>query len=219
MRVRCTIGFVVLMAAAACDGGGMISTTVTTPSVSHTSASNESVTSELPVGFPDSAIVDLTPTDAVLRQQCQEAADLLGFPVPCPSALPPTNQPVRCRIPGDFAGADVTPKEGCALGSGFILAPSRFTNPELFHLVIEGSLSPRVDCGVDDPHRRIAIDGAEGFLADCSELAGLVANHVLVRIQVGEVFVDVSVHDHTEDNRSVVVAIAQEIAMVEPSGR
>ena len=86
----------------------------------------------------------------MLVADCQAAADLLGFPVPCPTALPATNNPVRCEIPGAFMDANVSPKEGCALGEGFLLSPRGIRDLDLFHLLIEGSLEEEFGCEIPD---------------------------------------------------------------------
>lgn len=160
--------------------------------------------------------IELHPTDSSLLQQCQDAANLLGFPVPCPSALPPTNQPVRCRTPSEFAAAVVTPKEGCALGRAFILVPDGFTNHEVHHFVLEASKTGRDDCGEGDPQYPVPVKGTTGAVLDCSEFAGLLSDHVLLRFELEGVVIEVSVHDRTEYNRRLVVAVAETIEMIEP---
>lgn len=166
---------------------------------------------------PTTESVELTATDEVLRAQCQNAADLLGFQVPCPSALPATNEPVRCQTPSDFAGADIIPREGCALGAGFILAPSSMVDPDIFHLVIAGAKTALEDCGGDDPQTPIELNGLDAAVIQCNELAGLVAGHTLVRYQTDGGFVEVSVHGHTDHDRRIVVAIGESIEMIAPS--
>ncbi len=53
-------------------------------------------------------------------------------------------------------------------------------------------------------------------MIDCSEFAGLLANHVLLRYVLDDVFVEISVHNHTEGNRQLVIEIADTIEMVHP---
>lgn len=166
---------------------------------------------------PASESVELTETDEVLRVQCQDAADLLRFPVPCPGVLPVTRAPVHCQTPSDFAGAEITPKEGCALGAGFILAPRLIADPDIYHLIIEGAMTAREDCGGQDPQTPIKVNGAHAVIIQCNQLAGLVAGHTLLRYRADGVFVEVSVHGHTDQDRRIVVGVAESVEMIPPS--
>jgi hypothetical protein len=152
----------------------------------------------------------------VLVQHCQAAADLLGFSAPCPTALPATNNPVRCVVPGAFRDAIVTPKEGCALGGGFLLAPTGIQDLDLHHLLIEGGLDVPNDCGTEEPYEDVETVHGVGFLFAC-EVSGLHEGHTMVRLEVDDVFVYISAHGHNEHNEQAVLAIADAIHMV-PTG-
>ena len=159
----------------------------------------------------------LVATDDVLLEQCQAAADLLQFAVPCPSALPATNNPVRCEIPGAFRDSNITPKEGCALGRAFLLEPTGIQDLELFHLIVEGGKDERSGCGMDEEGQAVQLGDRGAMLFACGEFSGLHANHTLVRFQEDDVFVDVSAHGHTELNERAVLSIAEAIQMVPPA--
>ncbi len=159
----------------------------------------------------------LVATDDVLMEQCQAAADLLQFAVPCPSALPATNNPVRCEIPGAFRDSNITPKEGCALGRAFLLEPTGIQDLELFHLIVEGGKDERSGCGMDEEGQAVQLGDRGAMLFACGEFSGLHANHTLVRFQEDDVFVDVSAHGHTELNERAVLSIAEAIQMVPPA--
>jgi hypothetical protein len=178
-----------------------------------TNCASGQITSTSP---PDTGY-ELGPTDQTLREQCQAAADLLQFSGPCPAALPATNNPVRCEVPGAFREAIVEPKEGCALGEGFLLQPSGLQDLDLHHVIIEGQLDERDGCGVGEPGQSVDLGDLQGVLFSCSEAAGLHAGHTLLRFQSEDVFVSVSAHGHTELNERVVLAIAEAIEMVPPS--
>jgi hypothetical protein len=95
----------------------------------------------------------LEPTDGDLESQCLNAAEILGFAVPCPTLLPPTTAPPRCaRSP-----ADIEPNEPCVHGASFVLTPTVTPQSGLYHLVIEASRSPRSDCGRDNPHSDVKV--------------------------------------------------------------
>jgi hypothetical protein len=179
-------------------------------------AAGESVTPPgLTTTTPPPSTYPLVATDEMLTQQCQDAADLLGFPVPCPSALPATNNPVRCAVPGAFRGSNVTPKEGCALGEGFLLAPTGIQDLELYHLLIEGQLELDTGCLEEESHTTVETAHGRGLLFTCSE-PGLHEGHTLVRLEIDNVIVNVSAHGHTEHNEQAVLAIADAIQMLSP---
>lgn len=141
----------------------------------------------------------------------------LGFAVPCPKRLPPATAPVRCEVPPAFSGAEVKPKEGCALGDGFILEPQGLVNPAISHLVIEGSRDAfQSDCGEENPHRRVTVRGHEALLIECPETAGLHAGHVLLRWVEKGTFVTVSSHGHTDANRQLIQEIGAGVEIVGP---
>ncbi len=156
---------------------------------------------------------DLSPTDQTLLDECKSAADELGFAVPCPTALPPLTAPARCAR----SFADISPNEPCVHGRGFVLLPTVSTDSGLFHLVIEASDTPNPDCGVDDSHEKIDIGGYSGFLIECSELAGVLAGHSLVRWNVDDITIDVSLHGHSEQDQIAAVSIAEAVDLVAPS--
>jgi hypothetical protein len=172
---------------------------------------------ERPLHVSPSAV--MAATDEGLHAGCRDAARILRFAVPCPTMLPATTGPVRCRVPAAAAGAEVRPKRGCALAEGFILEPTGMTDPAIRHLVIEGSASGfQLDCGKRDPHTQVTVHGRLALLVDCSELAGLHAGHAALIWREGSTYVTVSLHGHTEENRRAVRAIADGIELVPGGG-
>ena len=117
-------------------------------------------------------------------------------------------------MPGAFRDAIVVPKEGCALGEGFLLQPNGIQDLDLRYVIIEGQLDERDGCGGGEPGQSVDLGDLQGMLFSCSEATGLHANHTLVRFQSEDVFVSVSAHGHTELNERVVLAIAEAIEMV-----
>lgn len=152
-------------------------------------------------------------TTAELRSDCLHAAELLGFPVPCPTLLPEAVDVVRCEVPGDFAYSNVTPKEGCALGEGFILAP----NTNVPHLMILGAREEaRSDCSNSLPHVSASVQGHRAVMIDCPSTAGLVADHVLLTWSLEGIAFGVTAHGHTAANRKVVQDVADAVQLVKP---
>jgi len=200
---------------AACSGGGQDGATPSTVAGGTTVSDNG--TRERDQASPRPHGADLVPTDAGFRNGCRRAAVTLGFAVPCATALPITSAPVRCEVPPAFSGAEVEPKEGCALGEGFLLEPSGFESPAVSHLVIEGSRGGfQADCGERDPHERVTVRGHQALLIDCPETGGLHAGHVLLRWKEERTFVIVSLHGHTDLNRQLVQEIGAGIEILGP---
>ena len=162
---------------------------------------------------PEATPYPLVATDATLTEQCREAARLLGFSVPCPTALPETNNPVRCEIPGAFRDAVVEPKEGCALGGGFLLQPTGIKDLDLFHVIIAGAPDEFFGCGIDQPHREVMIGERDGLLIACNE-PGLHEGHTMARFEESGIYVEVSAHGQNDLQERAVLAIAEAIDMV-----
>jgi calcineurin-like phosphoesterase family protein len=111
----------------------------------------------------------------------------------------------------------VKPKEGCALGEGFLLEPQGMESPTVSHLVIQGNWDAfQSDCGDRDPYRRVTVRGHKALLIECPDTAGLHAGHVLLRWVEEGTFVIVSVHGHTVANRQFVQRVAASIEIVGP---
>lgn len=70
----------------------------------------------------DLAGIEFSSASSELMVDCQEAADQLGFAVPCPTEHPTTGETVRCAVPPDLRDAEVNPKDGCVIGNTFVLA-------------------------------------------------------------------------------------------------
>jgi hypothetical protein len=75
-----------------------------------------------PVGWLDSGWVRLVPTSNGLRRQCREAADFLGFAVPCPMLLP-------ASLPGGVPRRFCDPEFFCVPGDGFLFEERRLVVP------------------------------------------------------------------------------------------
>ncbi len=149
----------------------------------------------------------LVSVDAEFMTQCQEAADQLGFAVPCPTAL--LTSATRCPTAGMY--------EGCMWETSFFLAPSVGAT-DLFHLVIEAAPGAgRIDeCGDEELHEQVEVQGLPAAVAQCPSLAGLVADHTVVNWADGEVTIEVSLHGHSERDRQVILAVAENIEMISP---
>lgn len=72
-----------------------------------------------PVSDTAESAYPLAATDQTLRMECQHAAALLGFSVPCPTALPETNNPVRGEILAHSVTPESAPRRGARSDQGF----------------------------------------------------------------------------------------------------
>lgn len=75
-------------------------------------------------------------TPAEFRDQCLDAAEGVGFSVPCPAWLPkqPSLLTVRC------------PPDGCAADGVFLLDWEHFLHPETRHLILRAAPAPADSC-------------------------------------------------------------------------
>jgi hypothetical protein len=173
-----------------------------------------------PAGRLELGGVQFVPTSSGLRRQCREAADLLGFVVPCPMLLP-------ASPPGAVSRRFCDPEFFCVPEDGFLFEERR--------LVV-----PPGDVGVDGQPGRLAIAaatrvaafevaclgglkvatievrGTRGSLYECPPGAGAHFGGVLLRWRDAGVVMAVSLQGHSELNRRLVGALAAHMEPVAP---
>lgn len=162
--------------------------------------------------------VHLAPVDDDLRRGCQEAADTLGFAVPCPTHLPGDSGDVGCETPAAFSGAEIDPKFGCVLGTGFILEPeirSSDADATIGHFVIEAGPGGRSCAG--ESATDVTVDGVPVHLARCDEDGGLHSGHVAAVWESEGVQYVVSAHDWTEYHQQAILDTVAHVELVEPT--
>lgn len=198
MKNPALVALALLIATAACAGDG--------------SAGNE-LREGSPTRGATSTSLDFVETTEQLRNDCAAAARTLGFPVPCPTALPTTAEPVRCEVPAEFENEER--RDTCVFGQGFLLAPKRFvaSNPSNLpdHLLIEANPAPGWECrrvtAVKLSFRTVERVYCEG---------GLHHDHTGVGWTIEDVHYLVSVHGESEASATLVARIVEHIEMVEP---
>lgn len=162
----------------------------------------------------------LAVVDAGLSRGCQEAADALGFAVPCPTRVPGTSGDVECKTPGAFSGAEVTPKFGCVLGEGFILEPrirSSEAGATISHFVIEAAPGGRL-C-TRESATALTVRDAAVYLAQCDQEGGLHSEHVAAVWELEGIQYIVSAHDWTAYNQRAVLETVRHIELLDPRPR
>jgi hypothetical protein len=176
-----------------------------------------------PAGTLEVGGVYLTPTGRWFQDRCQEAADRLGFAVPCPALLPasspqavppaPCDQQFPCLrggafvldqdgfvVPPDYVGAG-----GRAQGRLVVAAASRADDPAV------ACEEPRRLVGTVTPHRMA------GQLIECSG-AGLYRDSVLVRWRERDTVMAVSVLGQARLQERLALTVAEQTRVVPPSG-
>jgi hypothetical protein len=164
--------------------------------------------------------VRLVLSSSGLRRQCREAADFLGFAVPCPMLLPASS-------PGAAPRRFCDPQFLCVSGDEFLFEEHRLVVPP-DDLGVEGRgrlaiaaathvAAFSVACLGGLKVATIEVHGTRGNLYECSPQAGAHFGGVMLRWRDAGVVMAVSLHGHNELNRRLVVALAAHMEAVSPS--
>ena len=174
-----------------------------------------------PAGVLELGGVYLVPTSGRLHRRCQEAAELLGFAVPCPSLLPqpPPNAPppTLCdrRLP-------CSPESGFLLEvSGFVVPPGYVgVDPATGARLVIGAARPAapfpVACFGERPVATVNVRGTRGRLSECPPESTVHRGSVLLRWRERGVVMVVSVYGHTDRARRLVLALVTHVKPVLP---
>jgi hypothetical protein len=177
-----------------------------------------------PAGVLELGGVYLVPTSGRLHRRCQEAAELLGFAVPCPTLLP---QPPPNAPPPTLCDrrSPCSPEAGFLLEvSGFVVPPGYVgTDPATGARLAIGAARPvaafPVACSGERPVATVKVRGTSGRLSLCPHAAEATVHlgSVLLRWRERGVVMVVSVSGNTDLNRRLVQALAAHLALVPPS--
>lgn len=175
-----------------------------------------------PLGWLDSGWVRLVPTSSVLRRQCREAADFLGFAVPCPMHLP-------ASLPGAVPRRFCDPGFLCVPGDGFLFEEGRLVVPA-GDVGVDGRGQGRlaiaaatlvssfpVACLGGRQVATVSLHGTQGTLYECPPRTGAHFGGVLLRWREQGVVMAVSLHGRSELNRRLVMALAAHMEVVLPA--
>jgi len=173
----------------------------------------------LPAGAVELDGVYLAPTSQAFRRRCQQAADQLGFVVPCPGLLPPaapgTAPPELCQGRGSCSGEVLF----IVNDSGFLVPPGYLgvEKQSLGHLVVMAAPrrpnDPRppndvLGCYADHPVARATVQGTGAVLLRCPTGSALNSGHTLVRWSQQGVDMAVSLHGWSKLNQRLVLLLA-----------
>lgn len=178
----------------------------------------------LPAGALDLGGEYLVPTSDQLHRQCRQAANRLGFAVPCPRLLPArapnTVPPAPCDQPSTFT---CTPESGFLFEVGGFTVPSgRIVAYQDFgaHLVIAGArrlAAFAVACAEERPVAFTRVRGSSGRLYQCPPQSGPHGGSMLLRWEERGTILVVSVSGHTDLDRRLALALAARLELVLPA--
>ncbi len=157
--------------------------------------------------------VYLVPTSGRLRRPCRQAAERLGFAVPCPTLLPASSPgappPTLCdrRFPCNPESGFLLEWSGFVVPSGYIGA-YRETGARLAIAAAKQATALPVACVGERPVARARVRGRTGHLFECPPESGPHRGGVLLRWRERGVVMAVSVSGHTALNRRLVVTLA-----------
>jgi hypothetical protein len=177
----------------------------------------------LPAGALDLDGEYLIPTSGQLHRQCRQAANRVGFAVPCPRLLPAlapnTVPPAPCDLPS-------TPS--CTPASGFLLQTGGFTVPsgrivayQNFGANLAIAAAKRlaafaVSCAGARPIGQARVRGAAGRLYQCPPGSAPHGDSVLLRWEERGTILVVSVSGNSGLHRRLVVTLADHLELVLP---
>jgi hypothetical protein len=195
------------------------------PAACYQTAGSAAAAGYAPAPLPGGALklggVYLVPTSSRLRRQCRQAADRLGFAVPCPTLLPAPSPDAAPPILCD-------PRFLCVPGVGFLFEEGGFVVPPGY-VGVDGQPQGRlalaaatqvtafpVACLGGQRVAIIQVRATRGGLFECPPGAGAHLGGVLLRWREEGVVMAVSLAGHTELNRRLVLLLAAHINLVLP---
>jgi hypothetical protein len=176
-----------------------------------------------PAGSLEVGGVYLTPTGRWFQQRCQQAADRLGFAVPCPVLLPAMSpqavspNPCARQFPCLRGGAFVLDQDGFVVPPGSE-GPAGQARARLVVAAARRADDPAVVCEERQrlvrtvtPHR------ITGRLIECSG-AGLRHDSMLVRWKERDAVMAVRVLGHAGLQQRLALTVAEQTRVLSPSG-
>jgi hypothetical protein len=175
-----------------------------------------------PAGTLEVGGVYLTPTDRWFQGRCQQAADKLGYAVPCPALLPATSphavppEPCDQQFPCLPGGAFLLDHDGFVVPPDYVGVAGQAQGRLVVAAARRADDSATV-CG--DRERLVATvtpHGLAGQLLECSG-AGLHYNSMLVRWRERGTVMAVSVLGHARLQEQLALTIAEHTRVIPPS--
>jgi hypothetical protein len=175
----------------------------------------------LPAGALEVGGVYLTPTSRRFRARCQQAADRVGFAVPCPGLLPTLAPGLpRPRLCQELFMC--RPGQVLVFGQDFVVpfgavgAPGGYGVLSIIATPTRGSAGPQ--CPGERPIATPTVQQAPAALTACQDDAPWVLGGSLrLRWSQRDTVVVVSVPGPSQANRRLVVTVADHLRLVRPT--
>jgi hypothetical protein len=170
----------------------------------------------LPRGTEEVGGIYLVPPERALRTFCGSAAQYAHLTVACPGLVPEYPYAVSsCEL-------DLCAGNGYLYLEAIVSAPDWYvgTEPGVMHLWFVSFRAGRFadePCGDGVLERTVEIRGQPGQLISCPPGQATHSDHVVARWQENGVVYEVSLHNHTDVNRDLVIEMAQRVRLVPPS--
>ena len=155
-----------------------------------------------------------------LEDQCLNATNVLGFPVPCPGLLPGPRYP-QSADPACLASTRQPPiGVPCVFGDAFLFQYLDYESVDpldgVSHLVIRAVLLNGRDGPCIEGRRvgRVLIGSRSAQRIECPTGSGLHSGHSVLRRTDDSVDVVVSVYGHSDAAWSLAEGVAQSIRMI-----
>jgi hypothetical protein len=175
----------------------------------------------LPAGALEVGGVYLTPTSRGFRTHCQQAADRLGFAVPCPGLLPTSPSgvppPRLCQEPPTCQrGQLVVFTQDFVVPFGAVGAPGGYGALLIVATPTHGSVG--LQCPSERPIATPTVQQTRAVLTACQDDAPWVLGGSLrLRWSQHDTLVVVSVPGPSDANQRLVVAVADHLRLVRPT--
>ena len=175
----------------------------------------------LPAGALEVGGVYLTPTRRGFRAHCQQVADRVGFPVPCPELLPISPPgvpgPQLCQEP-----ASCQPDQLLWFTQDFVVPFGAVGAPGGYGALAIDATPPRNGPGLECPGERPiatpAVQQTRAVLTACQHDApSVLGGSLRLRWSQQDTVVVVSVLGPSEANRRLVVTLADHLHLVRPT--
>lgn len=178
----------------------------------------------LPPGALDLGGEYLVPTSSQLHRQCRQAANRVGFAVPCPMLLPAV---APNTVPPALCDQPFTPS--CTPALGFLFEVGGFTVPS-DHIVAYQNFGENlaiaaakrltavvVSCPGERPLAPARVRGSDGRLYQCPPGSGLHGDSILLRWEERGTILVVSVSGNSGLHQRLVVTLADHLELVPPT--
>jgi hypothetical protein len=174
--------------------------------------------------------IALEQAPAVVAEQCQHAANAVGYPVPCPRLLPFETRPYP---PGPFVHHGIGPSRKSIFGSmafpaagtdlavpftseGHLVISAEPTGTNLRHLLYGPEPDPRYDHVVREGAARVLGVRGEFVRVLATNTESIFLDHLIIVWSSGAHLYAVGFHRVNQASRALDLAVARSVVLVPP---